>query len=1094
MKNGKEARYNPPKEPWVQFVENTGDFDDKSQHLFLLTTSISADSDEWLGWIGAPEWTMVFDASLRPNRALFEACAQSSTVHYQTFGIMGHLTKLMERVRYWVFLDDMDPSEEEDYPMTFNSFIGSSFTPVYRVDKRSITLVVLWMNNNERESQLLSSTLGLFQLNFPKAKIEIVTPSPSWVTVKVPHIHHLSVREISEGFQRRFETPQHNEIRIASSGGPKCVGRNTLLRWKVCFDIPNFGNDEEPSLDDIKERMLSFLRGATPKWVNFQCGHDVSDRQFRIQGNEVRTRQQLQTRILELLQAKQRKCITVVHEPGAGGTTIARRILWNIRQSYPSFALQLSSILYGGEQLLKLLDEVFFFTNKTLLLLIDDDGRAPTNRVDKVTHQLLNLAIPLVILRVKRDMKEPLPPDTYYLQRKLSNSERFDFSTKYETLLNSTRHDNDDREAIVLEKKIKEEPTPILFGLYYFLGDSQRREIKDRIIKSLKSANDRDRRILQYCSLVWIYAHQTLQPSRFLATEDIRNKLSPSVQEFLIYDKHWRPVTNAVGELILSCENIPLSTVTVELVSLLCKPKSDPQLICTLLCSSSQQASTTSLLSQVKKNCGAEQVKIMCNEILSILIHDQETYWKIISTVHHSLAVLAIQSQEFQEARQHLSAIQSGNLSLNMQSQIHTTRLCSFRKEMECLLKPSSNLRKNFSLVLDHLQQSLNLFHLARSLNPKNTYPHMELVLVTVQFLSAFKDCYLKQSSIDERIKNGGKLHNNRNTNKLIMDSLELLKVVRFLLSTREFNSRLNKKTRSLLQRTEELSTPSLSFLSSLDLLWKEPTRNIPNKKLNQLEHFLLSDPQPVVFGVALEIYLQQKLRHPILASQVDSLADYVSKWRRVDPNLNLAKAYKFLFAFPFELSYFPNSSLHAHQREVSNNQDELYTSKKVILHVGMNNFIFHSSPQQSQLQTFTGMVYFHKSKYGTIYFKGWGIPFLWQEEGLVEKDLGSTVEFTLEFTTSGPFGRNVKVVQRSLAVTASRVDVFGEKVIGHISHFVDGEDTGQITTICDTVYEFEIEVAAPQIRDRLDIGTQVAFQKQRTKSGFVFVNSIELI
>ena len=70
-----------------------------------------------------------------------------------------------------------------------------------------------------------------------------------------------------------------------------------------------------------------FLKGATVGWYDLNVGAVDADRDITAK---------LEQRIRQEIEARATRRVNLWHLPGAGGTTVARRIGWNIHRHFPT--------------------------------------------------------------------------------------------------------------------------------------------------------------------------------------------------------------------------------------------------------------------------------------------------------------------------------------------------------------------------------------------------------------------------------------------------------------------------------------------------------------------------------------------------------------------------------------------------------------------------------------------------------------------------------------------------------------------------------------------------------------------------------------
>src|SRR5262249_37690879 len=111
---------------------------------------------------------------------------------------------------------------------------------------------------------------------------------------------------------------------------------------------------------------------------------------------------QVQREVEAALQRKPATRINLYHDPGAGGTTVARRILWNLHREYPCALVHRYTASETAERIFHLAS----LTGLSILLLID--GAEITDRqVDELLNYLRSRLVPVALLQTLRRFKPP---------------------------------------------------------------------------------------------------------------------------------------------------------------------------------------------------------------------------------------------------------------------------------------------------------------------------------------------------------------------------------------------------------------------------------------------------------------------------------------------------------------------------------------------------------------------------------------------------------------------------------------------------------------------------------------------------------------
>ncbi len=279
-----------------------------------------------------------------------------------------------------------------------------------------------------------------------------------------------------------------------------------------------------------------FLRGNKISWFELDIHEDV-DRDIT---------HEIEDRVIKLLSDRTTSIIELYHEPGAGGTTIAYRVAWNIHRKYP--VLVLRSISNTTQE--RLID-VYTRTQQPLLLLIDNSS-ITTSQIDGLYEKILARQTPVLLLVVRREFELPQQTNfTYPISQALSNSEGDRFKKVLSKAVPAKRHALE----TASNKKMR---TPFLFALTAF--EKEFTGIKKFIKTRLKDISEQEQKIVVTISLIYYFAQDNV-PAQLFAflvslpasrTVDLRKYLRMPRQGMLIAEEDgWRPLHFYVAEELL---------------------------------------------------------------------------------------------------------------------------------------------------------------------------------------------------------------------------------------------------------------------------------------------------------------------------------------------------------------------------------------------------------------------------------------------------------------------------------------------------------------------------------------------------------------
>ena len=284
-----------------------------------------------------------------------------------------------------------------------------------------------------------------------------------------------------------------------------------------------------------------FLRGAEISWYELGLHCDV-DREKT---------DKLKIRVENELHKKRTVTVNLYHAPGAGGTTVARRVLWDLHIKFPSAILLRSNPVETVERL-SWLSSV---TGLAVLLLIDG-AQIAERQVDELYQHLSSRQVPAVLLQSLRRFKSQQEQErTFYLPAKLSSLETRRFADIFSREMPQKR-DELEKLRRSTDQRLQ---TPFYFGLQTFGKDFLGLESYVNI--RLVHLTPVQKRILGFLALAHHYAQRPISAQAFaelLGVPRTRHvKLAQVLPEEtldLVVEVHegvWRTVHDLIAQEIL---------------------------------------------------------------------------------------------------------------------------------------------------------------------------------------------------------------------------------------------------------------------------------------------------------------------------------------------------------------------------------------------------------------------------------------------------------------------------------------------------------------------------------------------------------------
>jgi tetratricopeptide (TPR) repeat protein len=314
---------------------------------------------------------------------------------------------------------------------------------------------------------------------------------------------------------------------------------NTLLNW-LHEDLEILHSSIDLELNEEQEN--DYLQGAMITWNDLDSHYDVTrDDKIKIQ--------KLVERELSKRTASR---LNLYHWPGSGGTTVARRIGWDLRQKYPVVMLNRVAVRDTVERF----RELFRITENPILAVVEGADVIPEN-MDILYNEVKAEQIPVVFLSVTRTFKKSAhgkSERSRYLGKTLSNDECFHFVKAFKRIVpeKETQLNN------ILQSDSSNR-TPFYFALTAF--DRNFVGLNHYVKIRLHEASPIQRELLTYIAFAYYYGHKSVLSQIFASYLGYSGRTPLRLEKVLdspqlellvqVEDCKWRPAHNLIAEEIL---------------------------------------------------------------------------------------------------------------------------------------------------------------------------------------------------------------------------------------------------------------------------------------------------------------------------------------------------------------------------------------------------------------------------------------------------------------------------------------------------------------------------------------------------------------
>lgn len=291
------------------------------------------------------------------------------------------------------------------------------------------------------------------------------------------------------------------------------------------------------SNDDLRERD-KFYKGNQISWVGLHLHHDI-DRDKTTS---------IKRKIEKALRDREPVKYILHHHPGIGGTTLSRRIGWDLKDDYPVILLR----SYRSQDTVEKIFKLFELTRKSILI-IAEVSIINIDDLNKLYNELLSRNFPCVFLLVQRS--ESTVSSTFTLEDLLTDTEFQTFIAKYKELCPQKNLILDQ----ILKSSEKKERHPFYLGLAAFEENFD--GLENFIERNIFGATEIQRKVMSIIALCYFYGQKDT------SAQMLTTLLMTSENSIIILDKHlngnllsllineedikWRPIHYLVAQQLL---------------------------------------------------------------------------------------------------------------------------------------------------------------------------------------------------------------------------------------------------------------------------------------------------------------------------------------------------------------------------------------------------------------------------------------------------------------------------------------------------------------------------------------------------------------
>lgn len=492
----------PGDDAWCRFLEAVHSFESGMTYL-LAADRISLTSAAPIHALGLPAWRAVIDFDPDSDTTGLLSCVTGPLERHRVIhrAVRGDYHIPTEPGTYWFFARGLSGRQGTLSLGTHNAWIKSYKQEIAQqlkllsaaVIPSPVMAILLWSDASTRNylRTLVEEIYGAFG-----EVVEIVivsSDSPSFEALAEDvgaTFVRLGLRSLCNGIAVHYadlvNPSEERYVLPGPSGAPVEVESSDWLWLSEDLELVHrsaglIGDDEA----------AEFRRGAEITWRDLQLRHDCErDSTSSVRGQieaELRNRQTVR--------------LSLYHAPGGGGTTLSRRVAWDLHSTIPVAILKKCKPRETAERISK----VTALTESSLLLIVDG-GQTSERDITDLYEFLKAGQTPVVMLQVLRRFRHPKTTGRrqFWIDGKLTDPEADRFRDAY-SKANPARK----RELTELASR-RNDPhrNAFFFGLTAFGTDF--RGLVPHVERRLYGLTTEQKRLLVFIAMAHYYGQQSV--------------------------------------------------------------------------------------------------------------------------------------------------------------------------------------------------------------------------------------------------------------------------------------------------------------------------------------------------------------------------------------------------------------------------------------------------------------------------------------------------------------------------------------------------------------------------------------------------------
>ena len=538
---------------WTRYLEETDELRSTGRHILIVDDRFREDAGGLSG-IGTGPWAFVFDFDTRSDAGGLLASIRDTVESHRALHIRvkgdPHTSRSPDFTTTWFFvrgiegrLDSIPTEGTRGWRRAYRQVLTDECDRLAgELAPATVHVTILWRDGefNEHLAEVLRSLDDSLHDSFQPV---FVTDAPaaceSLADEFGAQVIEMPLNQFARGIQQIIEKKQPtgpSTITLPSASGVPIPLEHRTANWVAEeIELVPLG---VPRAEDVS----TFLRGGTVTWADLDRNVDA--------------RRDVQTRLTEAirrdLDAGRITRINLFHRPGAGGTTVGRRVAWELHEEFPCGLLRRTVPMETADRVAR----IYELTERPVLMIADGTDIAE-RELDELAEYLGARRTPVVLVQIRRRQAagQQQGDRSFDLDSGLSTREVGRF-------VNTLSQDAPDR-AAAIERLGKRENRALHRPVYFALAAYERdfRALPDFVTSRIVGLSDDQKRVIVYTATALRYGQRALPASALRAIfglssrerVDLPSLLPPTANELFVETApgEWRIGHSLVAEELL---------------------------------------------------------------------------------------------------------------------------------------------------------------------------------------------------------------------------------------------------------------------------------------------------------------------------------------------------------------------------------------------------------------------------------------------------------------------------------------------------------------------------------------------------------------